>query len=344
MNPPLQYAKTRDGVSIAFIRIGRGRPIVFASNIFGDAHLYLFGIPHVREVADRLMNSGWSVVCYDIRGMGSSDRDITDLSLTARVCDLEAVVERLGLAEFAVGGVDLGAATAVAYSVSHPEQVSRLVLVSPWASAKAKFALPDFKVVRGMSPQADREWQVFTNSLSDVATGFEQPNLRRQFAEAMRQGTTADGLFAYYNASEHIDVTPLLANLDVPTLVLYDAAFPFGSFELCRDVAAKIRNSKLVVLDSRTIAGISQESYVREFSDFLRDSEAVDQVTSKMPLSTREVEVLRLLASGRSNQQIADELVISLNTVNRHVSNIYSKTGAANRAEAASYATRQGIV
>jgi DNA-binding NarL/FixJ family response regulator len=60
-------------------------------------------------------------------------------------------------------------------------------------------------------------------------------------------------------------------------------------------------------------------------------------------LSPREIEVLRLLAAGRSNQQIADELVISLNTVNRHVSNIYAKTGAANRAEAAAYATRRGL-
>jgi DNA-binding NarL/FixJ family response regulator len=61
-------------------------------------------------------------------------------------------------------------------------------------------------------------------------------------------------------------------------------------------------------------------------------------------LSARELEVLRLLAGGKSNGQIADELVISLNTVNRHVSNIYAKTGAANRAEAASYATRRGLV
>ncbi len=51
-------------------------------------------------------------------------------------------------------------------------------------------------------------------------------------------------------------------------------------------------------------------------------------------LSEREAEVLRLIASGKSNQQIADELVISVNTVIRHVSNIFAKTGAANRTEA----------
>ncbi|HLA65469.1 MAG TPA: LuxR C-terminal-related transcriptional regulator, partial [Candidatus Saccharimonadales bacterium] len=61
-------------------------------------------------------------------------------------------------------------------------------------------------------------------------------------------------------------------------------------------------------------------------------------------LSAREVEVLRLVAAGKSNRYIADALVISLNTVVRHVSNIFSKTGAANRVEAASYASRHGLL
>lgn len=61
-------------------------------------------------------------------------------------------------------------------------------------------------------------------------------------------------------------------------------------------------------------------------------------------LSEREVEVLRLLAAGHTNQRIADELFISLNTVARHVSNIFDKTGATNRTEAAAYATHHSLV
>jgi DNA-binding CsgD family transcriptional regulator len=61
-------------------------------------------------------------------------------------------------------------------------------------------------------------------------------------------------------------------------------------------------------------------------------------------LSAREVEVLCLIAGGRSNRQIADQLVISPNTVLRHVAHIFAKTGAANRAEAAAYAIRNGLV
>ncbi|HEU4397809.1 MAG TPA: LuxR C-terminal-related transcriptional regulator [Actinomycetota bacterium] len=52
------------------------------------------------------------------------------------------------------------------------------------------------------------------------------------------------------------------------------------------------------------------------------------------PLSERELEVLALLATGRSNQQIADELVVALDTVKKHVSHILDKLGVANRTQA----------
>ena len=52
------------------------------------------------------------------------------------------------------------------------------------------------------------------------------------------------------------------------------------------------------------------------------------------PLSARELEVLHLLARGASNQEIAEELVVALDTAKRHVSNILSKLGASNRTQA----------
>jgi DNA-binding NarL/FixJ family response regulator len=61
-------------------------------------------------------------------------------------------------------------------------------------------------------------------------------------------------------------------------------------------------------------------------------------------LSEREAEVLRLIAAGRTNREIAATLVISLNTVLRHVTHILAKTGTANRTEAARYAVRHGLV
>jgi len=62
------------------------------------------------------------------------------------------------------------------------------------------------------------------------------------------------------------------------------------------------------------------------------------------PLSARELEVLALLADGRSNQAIAAELVISLDTVKRHVSHVLDKLGAANRTQAVGRARDLGLL
>lgn len=61
-------------------------------------------------------------------------------------------------------------------------------------------------------------------------------------------------------------------------------------------------------------------------------------------LTDREMEVLKLIAQGMSNSEIAEKLVISVNTVKGHVSNILSKLHLADRTQAAVYAWQQGIV
>jgi DNA-binding CsgD family transcriptional regulator/tetratricopeptide (TPR) repeat protein len=70
------------------------------------------------------------------------------------------------------------------------------------------------------------------------------------------------------------------------------------------------------------------------------------RTTSTYPngLTEREVEVLRLVAAGKSNAEIAAELVLSIRTVERHISNIYGKTSSHNRADAASFAFRYGLI
>src|SRR5438105_4087217 len=60
-------------------------------------------------------------------------------------------------------------------------------------------------------------------------------------------------------------------------------------------------------------------------------------------LSERELEVLRLLAAGKANADIARELFLSPYTVRNHISNILSKLQIANRTEAAAYAIRSGL-
>jgi predicted ATPase/DNA-binding CsgD family transcriptional regulator/Tfp pilus assembly protein PilF len=96
---------------------------------------------------------------------------------------------------------------------------------------------------------------------------------------------------------------------------------------------------------SRGGAGASFQTLCEEMRAWLdsTSSSIAQPPTAESLLSQREVEVLRLLARGKSNREIASSLVISLNTVARHVSNIFDKVGATNRTEAATYAHHHGI-
>ena len=62
------------------------------------------------------------------------------------------------------------------------------------------------------------------------------------------------------------------------------------------------------------------------------------------PLTHRELEVLSLIAEGKRNRDIADELVVTLETVKKHVSHIFDKLGTTNRTEAVTQARDLGLI
>jgi pimeloyl-ACP methyl ester carboxylesterase/DNA-binding CsgD family transcriptional regulator len=355
--PGIQYAKTIDGASIAFLTVGNGPPIVFASNIFGDAHLYRH-LPkhHVRGVTDRLAALGWKVIRYDVRGMGSSDRTVADLTLDARVNDLDAVVMQLGLDRFVLAGLDIGAATAIAFTTRNASRVSRLVLLSPWVSGAEMFALPDLRVASGIVAAGEREWNVFTNVLGNVASSFEDVELGKQMAAAMRQSTTPAGLAEFYKTSACIDLKGLLSEVAVPTLVIHEPAFPFGSLALCQEVAKNIRDARFIEVRDKSIAGTTHEGHVYAIDRFLRPGTAREPrdasslaphappTVTGSPLTSREIQVLTRVASGLTNKEIAAELGVAVPTVERHLVNLYTKIGARGRVDATGYALRHRLV
>jgi NarL family two-component system response regulator LiaR len=72
-------------------------------------------------------------------------------------------------------------------------------------------------------------------------------------------------------------------------------------------------------------------------------SHPADQPPTPDPLTEREMEVLGLVAQGKSNREIADDLTVTEGTVRVHVSSILSKLHLASRTQAALYALREGL-
>jgi pimeloyl-ACP methyl ester carboxylesterase/DNA-binding CsgD family transcriptional regulator len=354
VSPPIQFATTSDGVRIAYVSLGDGPAVVWASNIYGEANLYRVGFPQIREITDRLVSLGWRVVRYDVRGMGLSERDVPDLSLEGRVRDLTAVVRHLRLDRFALAGVDVGAATAVAYAVEHSASVSHLILLSPWASGARYLAIPELRAANAAPSGSHHEWKLFVKIHASVAMRFKDNPWVRQNPEVTMQTTSASGFFAFNAATARIDITSLLPQVTAPTLVSHEPAFVFGSFELCQEVAAGIPHAQFIIVNQNSIAGLEHDENIAAIDTFLRSGIVAgsrarppgDMVTPSLPLdglTPREVQVLRRVAAGSTNKEIAGDLGVAVSTVERHLVNLYTKIGARGRADAIAYALRHGL-
>jgi DNA-binding NarL/FixJ family response regulator len=112
-----------------------------------------------------------------------------------------------------------------------------------------------------------------------------------------------------------------------------------------RELAALLPNARFIALsgDSHLPHVDDQREVQRALAGFLDDAAPID-ANGDSPLSQREAEVLRLVAVGLSNREIASSLVLSEHTVHRHVANVLRKLTQSSRAAAAAHATRAGYI
>ena len=98
MEPRIQYAKTTDGVSIAFSTLGEGVPLVSMPSLPWSHIQREWQVPVMRRLWERTAEKA-RLIQYDSRGSGLSERRVTDYSLDAHLLDLQAVVDRLGFGD-----------------------------------------------------------------------------------------------------------------------------------------------------------------------------------------------------------------------------------------------------
>jgi DNA-binding CsgD family transcriptional regulator len=144
-------------------------------------------------------------------------------------------------------------------------------------------------------------------------------------------------------AFEMYSITTDLRRLQVPTLVLGTRVPDPRTEREAQYIAATVPDARLQILEGDGRAADGAAHVVAAIEGFLESLSAPD-ARQGTRLSGRELEVLRLVAAGKSNQDIAEDLVISPNTVARHLSNVFDKIGAANRAEAVAYAARHSLL
>lgn len=335
--PAVRYTSTEDGMNIAFLVAGEGRTVVFLP--FHHSHLERRWKAGGNPGWHRPLAESTRVVTYDSRGQGLSTRDLDkDPSVSDYERDLEAVMRAAGVTScvlIAYGGF---AHVALHYMAKNPSAVDGLVLI---CTCESFSSWP----VAGMLALAEANWDL----LLEFEASKAPEHMREIWLSFLKASTSGADYARLVRAFSGSNVSELLPRIDVPVLVLHSLDQHWLSVDEGTRFATHVPGSQLLFLkgdaEPNEVEGVRAiRAFLSELAETRTQPEVAEAGANVGTLSLRELEVLRLIHVGRSNQQIADELVISLNTVRRHVSNIFDKTGAANRTEVAGYARAKGLV
>ena len=336
--PEVRYARTDDGVTIGYQLFGHGPALVWLpslSNIVAQ-----WRIPALRA-AYRGLARDHTVLLYDGRGTGSSDRriDLGDLGVEAHLRDLTAVLDHAGRPRASLLGYYHSVPTAIAFAARHPERVDRLVLFG--GAPRLRDAMRPAQT-QALLSLIDQDWDLFADAAATAWLGWDKAPSGRWTAEAFRTATTAPVARAWFDAAEGIDVTGELGRVRAPALVLHRQGANQIPAEVSRRLAGALPDARLVELpgETPTLFISDLDTDLSLVTTFITGARATTTAGSAS-LTPRETEVLRLLATGDSNSEIARRLGIAVHTVERHLANLYRKIGARGRADAVGYAWRE---
>jgi pimeloyl-ACP methyl ester carboxylesterase/DNA-binding winged helix-turn-helix (wHTH) protein len=251
----IRFCTAADGTRLAYATVGSGPPLVRAAHWI--THLdYDWQSPVWRHWLLGLARDR-TLVRYDERGCGLSDHDLEGATFDDCVEDLEAVVDDLGLEQFPLLGVSQGGAVAIAYTVRHPERVSKLVLFGAYTQGR----------LRRAATEADRREARLQFEMVRLGWGREDPAFRRfftssfipdaslelweSFAELLRRTISAENAARLLEIWADIDVTDEARQIGVPTLVMHARDELRVPLEQSRRLASVIPGARFVTLDSR---------------------------------------------------------------------------------------------
>jgi class 3 adenylate cyclase len=277
MDQDIRFCTTSDGVRIAYSAVGRGPPLVKVANWL--THLeFDWESPVWRHLFSALAENH-TLVRYDERGTGLSDRDINEISLPGLVRDLEAVVDALDFERFALLGISQGGPTAIDYTVRHSARVSHLILYGTFAhippDERAAALAGAIRIGWGQDNPAFR--QLFTSLFIPDANQEQM----RWFNELERVSASPQVAAMILESLVALDVRDILPSVHTPTIVIHRKSDAAVFFERGREMAALIPGARFVPLEGNNHYILEQEP---EFETFL---DVVEEFLGAQPASRR---------------------------------------------------------
>ncbi len=274
MEPRIQYAKTSDGVSIAYYAIGEGEPVLVSPPL-GPSHLALERRFEPLDTWYRHISAHRTLIRWDPRGLGMSDRKVEDISDEAHDRDIEAVLAGLGLERVDVAASGSWAPFALSYAAHHPKAVRNLVVINTLLRWIDQFPGRPGKAVLSL---AEQDWGLFTETAAHSRFGWSRGRAH-EFAQFIRESQLQEDFLRLLPWYETWDVSPNLPSIRAETLVIYDGAVEFWGkrwAKAAREIASSVpKASVLEVRVGREDWMVSRDTQraIDEFLGIMPDAE-----------------------------------------------------------------------
>jgi pimeloyl-ACP methyl ester carboxylesterase/DNA-binding CsgD family transcriptional regulator len=325
---------------IAYAMVGEG-PVLFFGGRWVTHLEEEWADPRARSFFEELARTH-RVVRYDRLGAGLSDRELPGPPTPeAETRQLAAVLEACCGEPATVVACSCAALATARFASASPERVDKLVFFGGYAS---RADVPE-ATRRSLVDFVRANWQLAAQMFAGLFVPHGSGDEIAWLSRYQRRSAEADVAAAFLELDLTSDARPFLPALTMPALVLHRRGDRTVPLSRGRELASLLPNARLVALsgDSHLPWMDDQRELQRAFAGFLNDAVPVD-MNGDSPLTRRETEVLRLIAAGLSNREIASSLVLSEHTVHRHVANILHRLGKSSRAAATAHATAAGLI
>ncbi len=280
MEQQIGFCTNANGAQIAYATLGKGPPVVMPATWL--SHLQLtWQDPEARRFFERLA-AHHTLVRYDQRGSGLSDRNRTDFTLEAEVNDLETVIDYLKLKRMALLGTSCGGPTAIAYATRYPRRVSHLILYGTYADGKE---IATAEVKTAFISVIKAHWGIGSKTIADLFFPGAPPDAVEQFAKFQRESATPEIAVEILDLVYNADVSSLCPSVRIPTLVLHRQNERAIVFKMGRELASLIPNARFCPLEGNLhIPWYGDcEPILRAIAEFLGDPITVSQAVPPEP-------------------------------------------------------------
>jgi pimeloyl-ACP methyl ester carboxylesterase/DNA-binding CsgD family transcriptional regulator len=357
--PTTRYARS-GGLNIAYQVFGAGPPDVVLVPGFISHVEFAWQEPLLARFL-RKLSAFTRVIAFDKRGMGLSDRDPRreTPSLAERMDDIAAVMDAAGCPRAALLAWSEGGPVSLLFAHCAPERVAALMLVGTAARFTAAEDYPE-GIPRDMLElfidTMRQDWgtgvgfELYAPSMADDA------RMRSWWASYQRFASSPGAVAASLRMHAFVDVRHVLPDIAVPTLIVHRTHDMLVPVECARFTATRIAGARYLEQpgeDHMYWLG-DQDATLSAIRGFLAGTPdgapiAALRQSRRRPaagwesLTDAEMDVVRLVAAGMTNRQIAARLYLSPRTVQTHVSHIMRKLGVARRSEIAAETSRRQL-